>query len=197
MQSIGERIKKRRKELGLSVDSLAEILGKNRATIYRYESDDIENMPTTILEPLARALKTTPAYLMGWKENVNFSQNLNFLMIYHGYDIEKLSKETSIHQQKIKSLLSNEVDPTMNELKLLSNCFGVKSSELLTSHMNSIGKVYSDEYVNTSLNAYDEVEQNFGYGMRQIVESAVNLNVDGYKKVIDYIEDLSDKYFKE
>lgn len=64
--SIGERIKNRRKELGLSVGDLAKKIGKNRATIYRYESSYIENMPTTVLEPIAKALNTTPAYLMGW-----------------------------------------------------------------------------------------------------------------------------------
>ena len=67
---IGERIKQRRLELNLTVDELAKRLGKNRATIYRYESNDIENFPTTILEPLAKALDTTPAYLMGWEESV-------------------------------------------------------------------------------------------------------------------------------
>lgn len=66
--TIGERIRARRKELGLSVDDLAQKLGKNRATIYRYESNEIENLPTTILEPLARALLTTPAALMGWDQ---------------------------------------------------------------------------------------------------------------------------------
>ena len=64
--TIGERIKERRKQLGLTVDELAERLGKNRATIYRYESNDIEKLPTTVLEPLAKALGVTPAYLMGW-----------------------------------------------------------------------------------------------------------------------------------
>lgn len=65
---IGERIKQRRLELNLSVDELAKKLRKNRATIYRYESNEIENFPTTTLEPLAKALDTTPAYLMGWEE---------------------------------------------------------------------------------------------------------------------------------
>lgn len=66
--SIGKRIRERRKELGLTVDEVAEKLGKNRATIYRYESDEIENMPITVLEPLAKILNTTPAYLMGWDD---------------------------------------------------------------------------------------------------------------------------------
>lgn len=68
--TLGERIKNRRVELGLSVDLVAEKLNKNRATIYRYESDDIDNLPTTVLEPLAQILQTTPAYLMGWKDEV-------------------------------------------------------------------------------------------------------------------------------
>ena len=66
--TIGERIRNRRKELGLTVDELAEKLKKNRATIYRYESSEIEKLPTTVLEPLAEALNVTPGYLMGWEE---------------------------------------------------------------------------------------------------------------------------------
>lgn len=65
---IGERIKQRRLELGYTADMLAKMLNKNRATIYRYENGDIENMPIDVLEPLAKALNTTPAYLMGWKD---------------------------------------------------------------------------------------------------------------------------------
>lgn len=66
--TIGERIKERRKELGMTVDELAEILGKNRATVYRYESNEIEKLPTTVLEPLANALGVSPGYLMGWEK---------------------------------------------------------------------------------------------------------------------------------
>ena len=65
---IGERIKQRRLELGYTADALAKLLNKNRATIQRYENGDIENMPIDVLEPLAKALNTTPAYLMGWQE---------------------------------------------------------------------------------------------------------------------------------
>lgn len=66
--TVGERLKTLRKEKGISVDKLAEIIGKDRATIYRYESSEIEKMPTSVLEPLCKALNTTPSYLMGWEE---------------------------------------------------------------------------------------------------------------------------------
>lgn len=64
--SIGQRIRTKRKEMGMSVDELAARLGKDRSTVYRYEKGDIENLPLDILEPIAKALDTTPAVLMGW-----------------------------------------------------------------------------------------------------------------------------------
>lgn len=64
--NVGEKIKIRRKELGLSADQLAEKLGKDRSTIYRYESKEIEKLPVDIIEPLAEALLVSPQYLMGW-----------------------------------------------------------------------------------------------------------------------------------
>lgn len=69
--SVGKRIKERRNELHMSVDELAVKLNKNRATIYRYEKGEIENLPIDVLEPLAKALDTTPQYLMGWDKKLS------------------------------------------------------------------------------------------------------------------------------
>lgn len=78
---IGERVKQRRLQEGLSVDDLAKALGKNRATIYRYESSEIENLPVSILLPLANALNTTPTYLMGWdNDDANADEEFACLM---------------------------------------------------------------------------------------------------------------------
>lgn len=64
--TVGERIKRRRLQLGLSVDDIADKLGKSRATVYRYENGDIENMPYDVLIPLAKILDTRPGVLTGW-----------------------------------------------------------------------------------------------------------------------------------
>ena len=37
--TVGKRIKGRRQQLGLSVEYIAKALGKDRATVYRYESE--------------------------------------------------------------------------------------------------------------------------------------------------------------
>ena len=64
MSTVGENIKKRRKELGLSAERLADIIGIAPATIYRYENGSIEKLGTDKLVPIAKALKTTPADLL-------------------------------------------------------------------------------------------------------------------------------------
>ena len=69
--TLGEKIKARRIELGLSVDEIAERISRNRATVYRYENSDIGDIPTGVLETLAKALLTTPAQLMGWEEELS------------------------------------------------------------------------------------------------------------------------------
>ena len=68
----GERIKQLRKELGLSADKLGELIGKDRSTIYRYERGDIESATIDVLPRLAKALRTTPQYIMGWDDKPAF-----------------------------------------------------------------------------------------------------------------------------
>lgn len=63
---IGTRIKDKRKELGLSAEQLAEAINVSPATVYRYESGDIEHMGIDKVSPIARFLHTNEAFLMGW-----------------------------------------------------------------------------------------------------------------------------------
>lgn len=67
--TVGERIKMRRKELGITADDPAARIGVSRSTMFRYEKGDIEKVPGDTLVPIARALLTTPAYLMGWEDS--------------------------------------------------------------------------------------------------------------------------------
>lgn len=72
----GERIKLCRKELGMSAEQLAEKVQLSPATIYRYEKGDIEKVPSDIINKIARALNSSPAYLMGWETKKKESPNL-------------------------------------------------------------------------------------------------------------------------
>ena len=68
----GERLKRLRKERGLSADELGTMIGKDRSTIYRYERGDLENATIDVIPRLARALQTTPQHIMGWDDKPAF-----------------------------------------------------------------------------------------------------------------------------
>jgi len=63
-----DRIKRRRMELGLSYQELADRTGLSKSTLQRYETGDIANIPLSKIEMLANGLQTTPEYIMGWDE---------------------------------------------------------------------------------------------------------------------------------
>ncbi len=67
--NIGQRIKSLRELNGLTQEELGKSIGVNKATINRYETGVID-IKRTIALKLAEALDTTPAYLMGWDEDI-------------------------------------------------------------------------------------------------------------------------------
>ena len=94
---IYERIKERRKQLGLTADEVGEALGIDRATVYRYEKADIKKLPMYIIEPLARVLQCSPMYLMGWAGELTLTDMEKRLII----DYRKLPKEEKSNIQKM------------------------------------------------------------------------------------------------
>lgn len=62
-----KNIKLRRTRLGMTLGDLGDKVGVTRATIHRYESGNIANIDTRMIEQLANALECTPAQLMGWE----------------------------------------------------------------------------------------------------------------------------------
>ena len=60
-----ERIKQRRKELGLSYQELAAVTGISKSTLQRYETGSIKNIPLDKLDVLAEGLQTTALFILG------------------------------------------------------------------------------------------------------------------------------------
>ena len=136
--TIGERIKQRRMELGLSVDEVAEKLGKNRATVYRYESNEIENLPVGTLEPLAKILETTPAQLMGWEDEEQdenyrriFARNLNRFLEINGKNQADIATLLNVSQAAVSNWCKGIKMPRMDKVQALADYFGVNKSDLL------------------------------------------------------------------
>jgi len=65
---IGDKIRKRREQLGISQEELANKMGyKSRSAITKIEKGQRDINQSKISE-YAKALQTTPAFLMGWEE---------------------------------------------------------------------------------------------------------------------------------
>ena len=87
-----DRLKSRRKELGLTLLQVAKRVGISEATVQRWENGAIKSLRYENVVKLADALDTTPAYLMGWEEQP--------VTVYQ-YDAEenKIKKtRTELHQ---------------------------------------------------------------------------------------------------
>lgn len=64
-----DKISSRRQELGLTLEDVAKVVGVGKSTVRKWETGYIENMRRDKIAKLAEALRTTPAYLMGWEES--------------------------------------------------------------------------------------------------------------------------------
>lgn len=87
-----DRLKSRRKELGLTLLQVAKRVGISEGTVQRWENGIIKSLRYENVVKLADALETTPAYLMGWEEHP--------VDVYH-YDAEenRITKtRTELHQ---------------------------------------------------------------------------------------------------
>ena len=63
INTVGTRIRECRKEMGYSQETLAAMLYMKKTTICKYEKDQ-HDIPSSVLVELAKALHTTPNYLL-------------------------------------------------------------------------------------------------------------------------------------
>lgn len=77
--TVGERIKNLRKEKKMTLEDVANQIGVSRATVLKYETGAISNIPTERVHQLANLFKVTRPYLMGWTDErgVNPAENLD------------------------------------------------------------------------------------------------------------------------
>ena len=76
----GQRITLARIQAGLSVEDLAAALNKNRATVYRYESSDID-IPLSIISKVAEVCHVDPGFLVNWEPSEHQMPNANEALI--------------------------------------------------------------------------------------------------------------------
>ena len=84
---IGNIIKKRRVQLGLSQTELANKLGfKSKASISRIELG-VQSLPQNKILEMAKALDVSPEYLMGWRNTLESSSDSKVIVNNKSHDI--------------------------------------------------------------------------------------------------------------
>ena len=66
---MSKKIKDLRISQGLTLEQVANEVGVGKSTVRKWETGMIANMRRDKIASLAKALHTTPAYLMGWEES--------------------------------------------------------------------------------------------------------------------------------
>ena len=72
----GQKIKILREQLNLTLEQVGNIVGVGKSTVRKWETGEIANMRRDKIAALAKALHTTPAYLMDWKEETDKNEPL-------------------------------------------------------------------------------------------------------------------------
>lgn len=101
-EEVGQRIRKSRNNLDMTMKELGSRVGLSEATIQRYESGKIKGVDINLINDFAKILKVTPAYLMGWEENIT-EPELDDDMVVLARGAKTLTKEQ-------KKLIKNMID---------------------------------------------------------------------------------------
>lgn len=100
-----DKIKKKRIELGLTLEEIAKMVKVSAPTIQRYESGTIKNLRRDKIKRLSDALKVTPAYLMGWEEVENHD---NDVIIAAHHDGDEWTEEELEDIERFKAFVKSK-----------------------------------------------------------------------------------------
>ena len=142
--TLGEKVKLKREELGLSQEELAEKMNyKSKTSIHKIEQD-ITDLPLSKVKELANVLKTTPAYLMGW-ESIPFSVDTAPLSTYELEGLNKLLTGESSIESAYLSLDKKAPKETLRQIFKKLNKIKEEISEI------NLSKEAHDFYINENL----------------------------------------------
>lgn len=114
-------IYRRRKELGLTMEDVAKVVGVSKATVKRWESGEIENIKRDKIVSLANALHTTPAYLMGWVDNdtsdIELSKDERKLVLAYREHPEMQDAVNKLLGIDDNSIIADDIVETINNAK--------------------------------------------------------------------------------
>jgi transcriptional regulator with XRE-family HTH domain len=182
-EQVGQRIKERRGDLGISMPELGRRVGVNKSTIQRYETDGVDPKRTMIINGLAEALLTTPEWLTGLSEEKE-------------YDSKTLCQREI--EEHIKKYLDTVTDVVKDEphQELLTNFLGkiIDLYSVLCHYfadaMAEVDQVAEDEGLKQSLMRYAIAS---GAITERVYRKEMELPIEDMKRFLDGILHIYDE----
>ncbi|WP_289102164.1 helix-turn-helix domain-containing protein [uncultured Fusobacterium sp.] len=139
MKKNGEKLKKRRLELNLTLEEVGNIVGVAKSTVRKWETGAIENMKSDKISLLAKALQVSPAFIMG---------------------LENTEPHISKEQQLINTIsnyLNENSQVTLSEIKRGNKVDIINSDKniIATYDVELIIKAYEEKYIKQQFSLKD------------------------------------------
>ena len=106
--TVGDRIRNQRELVGISQTDLAENVKISKQTLYKYETNIVTNIPSDKIEEMAKHLSVSPAYLMGWEDNLT-NDNADFIpdILSDTELIENVKKLQQLSEEHKRTIYDN------------------------------------------------------------------------------------------
>jgi len=182
-KQVGQRVKERRTELGLSMPELGKRIGVNKSTIQRYEADGVDPKRTMIINGLAEALLTTPEWLTGLSDDKEYS-----IYTVCQMDLEKHIKgylETvtnTVNGEPHQQLLTTFLGQLVDLFTILAQYWAVS--------MKKVDEVAEDEGLKESIGKY---AIHIGSITEQVYQKEMEVPIEDMKRYLDGILHLYDE----
>lgn len=184
-KKVGNKIRTRREELGLSQEQLATLIGyKTRGAVSKLENGDREISFKKMME-ISKALQVDEKYFWVGQEptNVKWSKDLGKRLreLRASILLDKLESEININKAEITRFEEGNLSPSNNDLMKYSNYFKIDINYLL-GHTN-VKTIYSNSNNLSTNNTNTEIDK--------INKILVNIENRYLKEILEILEILN------
>lgn len=202
--TIGDKIKKRRLILGIQQSDLAEAVNVSKQTLYKYENNQITNIPSDKIESISKILEVTPSYLMGWddmeytglgsalkeerEEQGEKLVDVAYRIGLHPNDLEQYENETENVPQFIYEKLIKEYGYSFFEF--------LQKYGMYDEHIPSEFDGDADRYEEFK-KAVDKDALNEDPDFRRVARAMGKMDTGKRKKMMDVLEAIFEEEFED
>ena len=111
--TVGDRIRRKREELGITQIDLAKSFNASKQTLYKYENNIVTNIPLNNIEMIAKKLRVSPGYLMGWEDDFSIETAKTDVAL------SNMEKRVKAYALKLAALPKEKQEQIMNLIDML------------------------------------------------------------------------------